>query len=105
MYWLLLPVEANAQRHLADDGPSSPASGSMDDAERCQNSAMSARTPSVHDETIQALAAETRLPAEVVRSVFEAELVRLRDDARVKNFLESFAMRRTRGALRSLRRP
>jgi hypothetical protein len=25
MYWLLLPVEANAQRHLADEtGPSSP---------------------------------------------------------------------------------
>jgi len=59
MYWLLLPVEANAQRHLADEtGPSSPTWSSTDDAERCQNSEMPARTPSVHDEVIQSLIAE-----------------------------------------------
>jgi hypothetical protein len=62
---------------------------------------MPARTPSVHDEAIQLLAAETRLPTEVVRSVFESQLVRLKDGARVKDFLVLFAMRRTRGALRS----
>ena len=102
MYWLMLPVEANAQHHLADEtGPSSPTSSSMDDAKRCQNSVMPARTPSVHDEAIQLLAAETRLPTEVVRSVFESQLVRLKDGARVKDFLVLFAMRRTRGALRS----
>ena len=102
MHWLLLPVEANAQRHLADEtGPSSPTWSSTDDAERCRNSEMPARTPSVHDEAIQLLAAETRLPTEVVRSVFESQLVRLKDGARVKDFLVLFAMRRTRGALRS----
>lgn len=105
MYWLLLPVEANAQRHLADEtGPSSPLWSSMDDAERCQNSVVPARAPSVHDEAIQSLAAETRLPNEVVRSVFESEFVRLKDGAQVKDFLVLFAMRRTRGALRSLLR-
>jgi hypothetical protein len=104
MYWLLLPVEANAQRHLADEmGLSSPLS-SMDD-ERCQNSVTPARTPSVPDEAIQSLAAETRLPAEVVRSVFEGELVRLKDGARIKDFLVLFAMRGTRRLLRSLPRP
>ena len=103
MYSLLLPVEANPCRHLADEtGPSSPNWSSMDDAERCQNSVMPARTPRLHDEAIRSLVAETRLPTEVVRSVFESEFVRLKDGARVKGFLVLFAMRSTRGALRSL---
>jgi len=68
MYWLLLPVEANALRHLADEtGPSSPTWSSLDDAARCQNSVTPARTPSVHDEAIHSPAAETRLPTEVVQ--------------------------------------
>ena len=105
MYWLLLPVDANAERHLADEtGPSSPTWSSMDDGKRCQNSVMPARTLSVQDEAIQSLAAETRLPTEVVRFVFESEFVRLTDGARVKDFLVLFAMRRTRRALRSLPR-
>src|SRR5215470_15991751 len=105
MYWLLLPVDANAHRHLADEtGPSSHAWSSTDDAERYQNPMTTAWTPSAHDEAIHSLAAETRLPTDVVRSVFESEFVRLRDDARVKDFLLLFAMRRTRGALRSLPR-
>jgi hypothetical protein len=105
MYWLLLPVEANAERRLADEtGPSSPTSSSLDDAERCQNSVMPARTPRLHDEAIRSLVAETRLPTEVVRSVFESEFVRLKDGARVKGFLVLFAMRSTRRALRSLLR-
>jgi hypothetical protein len=105
MYWLLLPVEANAQRHLADETePSSPTWSAMGGAEPCQNSVIPARTPRVHDEAIQSLAAETQLPNEVVRRVFESEFVRLKDGARVKDFLVLFAMRRTRGALRSLPR-
>jgi len=59
MYWQLLPVEVSAQRHVADEtGPSSPTWSSMDVAERCQNSVITARTPSVHDEVIQSLIAE-----------------------------------------------
>jgi hypothetical protein len=58
----------------------------------------------MHDEAIRSLAAETRLPTEVVRRVFESEFVRLKDGARVKDFLVLFAMRRTRGALRLLPR-
>jgi len=105
MYSLLLPLEANAQCHLADEtGPSSPTWSSMDDAERCQNLVTPARTPTVQDDAIELLAAETRLPAEVVRGVFESEFARLKDSARVKGFLVLFAMRRTRVALRSLPR-
>ena len=67
MHWLLLPVEANAQRRLADEaGPSFPTWSSMDDAGRCQNSATPAPTPSAHDEAIQSLVAQTRPSTEVV---------------------------------------
>ena len=105
MYSLLLPVEANPCRHLADETvPSSPNWSSMDDAERCRNSVAPTRTPSLHDEAIQSLATETRLPAEVVRSVFESEFAQLKDGAQVKDFLVLFAIRRTRAALRSLPR-
>ena len=79
MYWLLLPVEANAQRHLADETkPSSPTWSSMDDAERCQNSVMPARMLSVHDEVIRSVIAATGLPTKIVRSMFESKVVRVK---------------------------
>jgi hypothetical protein len=104
MYSLLLPVEANPCLHLDDEtGPPSSPGSSMDDTERCRNAATPARTPSLH-EAIQSLAAETRSPAEVVRRVYESEFARLKDGARVNDFLVLLAMRRTRVTLRSLSR-
>jgi hypothetical protein len=56
----------------------------------------------VHEDAIEGLIAETRLPPQLVRSAYEREYGRLRDDARVKDFLVLFAVRRTRVVLRNL---
>jgi hypothetical protein len=56
---------------------------------------------SAHRDAIEALIEETRLPAEVVRDVYERELGALKDSARVKDFLVLFTVRRAREALRS----
>lgn len=55
----------------------------------------------VHADAIDSLAEETHLPADVVRDVYERVLVQLKPDARVKDFLVLFAVRRAREALRS----
>lgn len=48
---------------------------------------------------IEALARESSLPVEEVKEVYENELARLRDDARITDFLVLFASRRTRSTL------
>jgi hypothetical protein len=56
---------------------------------------------SSHAEAIESLSEETRLPMEVVREVYERELLHLKVDARIKEFLVVFTMRKTRAALRA----
>jgi|KBSSwiStaDraftv2_1062776.scaffolds.fasta_scaffold1693144_2 hypothetical protein len=53
-----------------------------------------------HEEAIDALVAEMNLPPNAVRTVYEQEYVRLRHEARVKEFLLLFTFRRAREALR-----
>ena len=48
---------------------------------------------------IEALARESSLPVAEVREIYEGELARLRDGARITDFLVLFASRRTRSAL------
>jgi Protein of unknown function (DUF3562) len=54
-----------------------------------------------HNEAIESLIEETRLPADFVRSVYEREFLRLKATARVRDFLVLFTVRKTREALRS----
>ena len=56
-----------------------------------------------HEDAIASLVEETHLPEDVVRRVYEHELVQLRPGARVKDYLLLFTIRRTREALRSTR--
>ena len=53
---------------------------------------------------IEALARETSRPVEEVRQIYEGEFARLRDGARITDFLILFASRRTRDALAQRRR-
>ena len=53
-----------------------------------------------HEEAIDALAAETHLPLQAVRTVYEQQYVRLAQEARVKEFLLLFTFRRAKEALR-----
>jgi hypothetical protein len=53
-----------------------------------------------HEQAIDALIAETRLPADAVRSAYEREYSRLSLDARIKNYLVLFTVRRAKEALR-----
>lgn len=48
---------------------------------------------------IEELARESSLPVEEVKEVYENELARLRDGARITDFLILFASRRTRDTL------
>ena len=57
-----------------------------------------------HEDAIESLAAETRMPPAHVRSVYERELIRLKPDARIKDYLLVFAIRKAREALRAERR-
>jgi hypothetical protein len=57
----------------------------------------------VHEGAIASLIEETDLPEEVVRRVYEHELVQLKPRARVKDYLLLFAVRKTREALGSPR--
>jgi len=50
-------------------------------------------------EAIEALASEIGQPVSVVAEVYRAELARLREEARVLDFLLLFVARRTREAL------
>jgi hypothetical protein len=50
-------------------------------------------------ETIAALAEETGQPPHVVKEVFEREYARLKETARVGDYLILFAARRTKNAL------
>jgi hypothetical protein len=52
---------------------------------------------------IESLAAELHVPIDEVRKAYQAQLARLRSGARIPDFLEVFAMRKTRAAFR--RRP
>ena len=56
---------------------------------------------SAHHEAIESLIAETGLPADVVKDVYERELGTLKRGARVKDFLLLFTVRKAREALRS----
>ena len=53
-----------------------------------------------HEEAIDALAAETQLPVQAVRTVYEQQYARLAQEARVKEFLLLFTVRRAKEALR-----
>ena len=50
-------------------------------------------------DAIEALATESGQPVSVVAGVYEAEIARLREDARIRDFIPLFAARRTREAL------
>ena len=54
-----------------------------------------------HEEAIASLVEETQLPADLVRSVYERELIQLKPVAKVKDYLLLFTVRRAREALRS----
>jgi len=54
-----------------------------------------------HEEAIASLIEETHLPEDVVRRVYEHELVQLKPGARVKDYLLLFTVRKTREALRT----
>ncbi len=56
-----------------------------------------------HEEAIASLIEETHLPEDVVRRVYEQELIQLKPGARVKDYLLLFTVRRARAALRSTR--
>jgi hypothetical protein len=56
-----------------------------------------------HEEAIASLIEETHLPEEVVRRVYERELVLLKPDARVKDYLLLFTVRKARETLRTTR--
>lgn len=56
-----------------------------------------------HEEAIASLVEETHLPPDIVRVVYERELNELRPDAKVKDFLLLFTVRRAREALRVAR--
>jgi len=56
-----------------------------------------------HEEAIASLIEETHLPEDVVRRVYERELVQLKPGARVKDYLLLFTVRKARKALRSAR--
>jgi hypothetical protein len=50
-------------------------------------------------DAITALARETHHPLPIVKRIYEAELSRLREDARITDYVSLFASRRTRDAL------
>jgi hypothetical protein len=53
---------------------------------------------------IETLAEETSRPFDEVKAIFEGEFARLRDGARITDYLILFASRRTRDALAQRRR-
>jgi hypothetical protein len=59
---------------------------------------------SLHEDAIESLVQETHLPIDVVRAVYEGVLVRLKPEARVREYLVLFAVRQAREALRPPRR-
>jgi Protein of unknown function (DUF3562) len=54
-----------------------------------------------HDAIISTIAQESHHPVPIVRRVYEAELTRLKESARITDYLVLFAYRRTRDALRA----
>ena len=56
-------------------------------------------TARLQRDAIEALAAESGQPVSVVAGVYEAEVARLREDARILDFVPLFAARRTRETL------
>jgi hypothetical protein len=57
----------------------------------------------INQDTITALAREMHYPLPMVKRVYEAELARLKAEARVTDYLVLFAARRTRDALLAAR--
>ena len=53
----------------------------------------------VNSSAIEALARETSRPVEEVKEVYEGEYARLRDGARITDYLVLFVSRRTRDSL------
>ena len=53
-----------------------------------------------HEQAIDALIAETHLPAQAVRAAYEREYARLKPSTRIKEYLLLFTVRRTKEALR-----
>lgn len=56
-----------------------------------------------HERAIEALAAEAEAPVEEVRSVYESELNKVKQGARVQDFVPTLAHRRARQALKRRR--
>lgn len=56
-----------------------------------------------NEDAIMSLAQETQRPVPVVKRIYEAELARLKADARITDYLVLLAARRTRDALLSTR--
>lgn len=55
-------------------------------------------------DVITAIAQETHHPLPMVKRIYEAELSRLREDARITDYVTLFASRRTRDALLTRRK-
>ena len=55
----------------------------------------------IDQETIESIAKEMHYPLPIVRQVYEAELARLKESARITDYLALFAARRTRDVLTS----
>jgi hypothetical protein len=55
-------------------------------------------------DAITAIAQETHHPLPMVKRIYEAELSRLREDARITDYVTLFASRRTRDALLTRRK-
>ena len=53
------------------------------------------------EDAIASIAQQMHYPLPIVRRVYEAELARLKADARLTDYLALFAARRTRAALQS----
>jgi len=57
-----------------------------------------------HERAIESLASETRAPVEEVKTVYETELEKVKQRARVPDFVPTLAHRHTRQALKRKRR-
>ena len=57
-----------------------------------------------HDRAIEALASEAHAPVEEVKTLYESELAKVKEGARVQDFVPALAHRHARQALKRRRR-